>query len=87
MANPPMIPTRPNESVYTHPNPIISRLAPEAAEVAGAELWLVPVLDPVSEASTVTTTTLGVAVVVVLPLLLVDVEGVEEVGEGVLLEE
>ena len=73
------------ERAYTHPNPMTSRLAPEAAEVAGAELWLVAV--SVSEASTVTTTTLGVAVVVALPLLLVEVEGVEEVGEGVLLDE
>jgi hypothetical protein len=35
----------------------------------------------------VTTTTLGVAVVVALPLLDVDVEGVEEVGDGELFEE
>jgi hypothetical protein len=82
-----MTPTRTVERTYTHPDPMTSRLAPDAGEVAGAELWLVPVLESVSDASTVTTTTLGVAVVVALPLLDVEVEGVEEVGDGVLFEE
>jgi hypothetical protein len=80
---PTAIPMKNVESKYTHPYPTTSLRPAEGEDVAGAELWL----DAVSEASTVTTTTLGVAVVVALPLLEVDVEGVEEVGEGVLLDE
>ena len=68
--------------------PTAPRRPAEGDEVAGAEVCeLVSVSVSVPLASTVMTTTEGVAVVVALPLLLVDVEGVEEVGEGVLLDE
>lgn len=88
MINPPArLPTTSVDTIYTHAIPTTPRCpADEGDDVAGAEVCEL-VLVSLSLASTVTTTTEGVAVVVALPLLLVDVEGVEEVGEGVLFDE
>ena len=89
MTNPPARPlTTSADTTYTHPIPTAPRRPAEGDDVAGAEVCeLICVSLPLSLASTVTTTTEGVAVVVALPLLLLDVEGVEDVGEGVLLDE